>query len=80
MYLFCPGMDRTETMIFKHLYWPKIRYDIRKEVTNCDTFRRTKLSNKKYGKLPSKLAEEIPWNKLCVDIIQPYVICRKGKK
>ena len=30
--------------------------------------------------MPSKLAEEIPWNKLCVYIIGPYVKRRKGKK
>ena len=39
-----------------------------------------KWSNKKYSKSPSKLAEEIPWNKLCVDLIGPDVIRRKGKK
>ena len=29
-----------------------------------------------YGKLPAKEANEIPWNKLCVDIIGVYVIQR----
>ena len=38
-----------------------------------------KTFNKKYGKLPAKLAEETPWNKICVDIIGPYKICRKGR-
>ena len=28
----------------------------------------------KKGKLPAKLADETPWNKLCVDIIGPYII------
>ena len=67
-------MDITEAMIFQHLYWPDIRNAVWKEVTNCDTCERTKRSNKKYGKLPAKLAEEIPWNKLCLDLIGPYVI------
>ena len=31
-----------------------------------------KTVNKKYGELSSKLAEKIPWNKLCVDIMAPY--------
>ena len=35
--------------------------------------------NKKYGKLPAKLAEETLWNKLCVDLIGPYRIRIKGK-
>ena len=65
MYLLHPGMDRTEATISEHLYYPSIRNAIRREVTNCDTFQRTKRSNIKYGKLPAKEAMEIPWNKLC---------------
>ena len=36
-YLLCPGLDRTEVIIFQHLYWPGIRYAVQKEVTNCIT-------------------------------------------
>ena len=73
-------MNRTEAISRQHLYWPDIRDAVRKEVTNCDTCLRTKRSNKKYGKLRAKLAEEIPWNKICVDLILPNDIRRKGKK
>ena len=73
-------MDRTEAMICQHLDWPGIRNSVWKIVTNCDTYQHTKLSNKKYGKLTAKEAEKIPWNKLCVDIIGPYAIRRKGRK
>ena len=66
-------------MILQHLYWPGIRKSVQKEVTECDVYQRTKRSTKKNGKLPAKLAEETPWNKLCVDIIVPYKIYRKGK-
>ena len=45
-YLLHPEMDRTEAMIFQHLYWPDIRYAVQKEVNNCDTCQRTKRSNK----------------------------------
>ena len=62
-------MDITEAMVGQHLYWTDISDAVWKEVTNCDTYQSTKRSNKKYGKLPVKLAEEILWNKLCVDII-----------
>ena len=44
-YLLHPGTDRTEAMIRQHLYWPDIIYLAQKEVTNCDTFQRTKQSN-----------------------------------
>ena len=56
-YLLHPVMDRTETMILQNLYWPGIRDSIQKELNNCDTCQCKKLSDKKYGKLPSKLAE-----------------------
>ena len=39
-----------------------------------------KTVNKNYGKLPAKLAEETPWNKLCLDLIGFYNIRRKGRK
>ena len=38
-------MDGTEAMICQHLYWHGIRNSVQKEVTNCDTFQRKKLSN-----------------------------------
>ena len=38
-----------------------------------------KTANKKYVKLPAKIAEETPWYKLCVDIIVPYKIPQIGK-
>jgi hypothetical protein len=38
------------------------------------------LTNQKYGELPAKLAEENPWDTLCVDLAGPYKIERKGKK
>ena len=34
----------------------------------------------KYGKLPEKLAEIIPWETLCIHIIGAYKIKRKGEK
>ena len=79
-YLLHPEMDRTEVMILQHLYWPDIRNSVRREVTNCETWQRTKRSNIKYGTSPAKLDEEIPWNKLCVYLIGPYVIIRKVSK
>ena len=36
------------------------------------------VNKKKYGKLTANILEETLWNKLCVDIIFPYKIRRKG--
>ena len=30
--------------------------------------------------MPAKKDEEIPWNKLSVDLIFPFIVCRKLKK
>ena len=68
----------TEDMILQHLYWNGIRDTVMKELTNYDKCQHKKHSNKKYGKLPAKGSEKIPWNKLCVDLIGPYIIKRKG--
>ena len=64
------------------LPWGKYRYKhLPTGVANSpDIFQHTKRSNKKYGKLRAKLDEEIPCNKVCVDLIGPYFIRRKGKK
>ena len=35
---------------------------------------------KKYGEIPAKLAAETLWNKLYVDLVEPYKIRRKGKE
>ena len=40
------NMDRTEAIIFQHLYWPNIIYAAQKELTNGDTCQRTKLLKK----------------------------------
>ena len=69
-------MYRKEAIICQHLYWLGIREIVWKEVINCDTCQGTKKPNKN-GNLLSKEAEEMPRNKLCVDLIGPYVTRRK---
>ena len=59
-YILCPVIYRTDNMIFKHLHWSDIIDAVQKEGSNCDTFQCTKITNRKYGKLPAKLSEEIP--------------------
>ena len=73
-YILHTVMDRTEAIIIQHMYYPSIREAVRKEVTNGDTCKRTKRPKKKYGKFPDFQYEEIPWNKIFVDLIGPYVI------
>ena len=79
MYLLYPGLDQTEEMICQYFYFLVIREAVQKEFAGCDTCQHTKRSVKKYGKFSAKLADDTPWNKLCVDIIGPCKIRIKGK-
>ena len=75
-----PGINRTEERIGQHLWWPKMRDQITSFVKACPVCQRSKRKHKKYGTLPPKEAEATPWDKLCVDLIGPYKIRRKGKE
>ena len=48
--------------------------DVQKYCKKCSICQTSKVSKKKYGLLPAKEAETIPWNRLCVDLIGPYRI------
>jgi hypothetical protein len=79
-YLLHPGMVRTEETIRQHLYWPDMQDHVRQYIKVCDTCQRFKKQKKKYGHLPVKEAESVPWEKLCVDLIGPYTIKRENNK
>ena len=56
-----------------------MREHIGLHVKACPECQRNKCRQAKYGLLPPKVAEATPWDKLCVDLIGPYTIRRKGK-
>jgi transposase InsO family protein len=55
-----------------------MRNQITNYVQSCPTCQKNKRKVKKYGHLPPKTAEAVPWDKLCIDLIGPYKINRKG--
>jgi Integrase zinc binding domain len=69
-----PGINRTEETIGQHLWWPNMRDHITNDVKICPVCQRNKDDN------PPKEAEATPWDKLCVDLVGPYKIRRKGEK
>ncbi len=79
-YLGHPGINRTEESIAQHLWWPKMRSHITNSVSSCDSCQKNKRRNRKFGHLPEKEAEALPWDKMCIDLIGPYTIRRKGQK
>jgi hypothetical protein len=74
------GINITEESIGQHLWWPKMCSQITRYVQICPTCQRNKRKVKKYGWLPPKEAETKPSDKMCIDLIGPYKIRRKGKK
>ena len=74
-YLRHPGETRMEATLRQTLYWPTLRQDVHDLVSTCEKCQRCKKQQKKYGKLPAKVAESsIPWNRVCIDMIGPYTI------
>ena len=74
-----PGETRTENTISQYLTWVNLRKTVHEVCSTCHTCQISKRTKKKYGHLPEKEAEAIPWETLCVDMIGPYKIQRKGK-
>jgi len=67
-----PGQTRTEMTIGQHYYWKGMRTTIVDSVRKCGICQRTKHFPDKFGKLPVKSGELIPWHTLCIDLIGPY--------
>ena len=55
-----------------------MRQQVHEQIKRCHVCQVNKKQTKKYGHLPAKEAEFEPWDKLCVDLIGPYTIKRKG--
>jgi len=75
-----PGETRMENTVSQHLTWKGLRKTVHDVCTKCHTCQLTKRTKKKYGHLPTKEAETVPWDTLCVDLIGPYNIQRKNQK
>ena len=77
--LYHPGENRTDHTLRKHFHWKGLRTTVHYVCKKSPTRQRAKTTYQKYGKLPTKMAETNPWDTLCVDLIGPNRIPRKGK-
>ena len=76
-----PGISRTESTIRQHYTFRNLSQMVKDHVRKCPTCQTCKKSpGQKYVHVPVKTAEAEPWDKLCVDLIGPYSVKRKGKK
>ena len=74
-----PLETRTEHTLLQHFDWKGLCTTVHNVCKKCPTCLKAKTINQKYGKLSPKQAETNPWDTLCVDLIGPYTITRKGK-
>jgi len=74
-YTLChPGQDHTEETLRQHYTWKGMRHTVKAVCERCPTCQLNKPKNQKFGHLPAKVADEIPWDKLCIDLVGPYKI------
>ena len=69
-----PGSSRLASTIGHVMLWPGIQADAVNFTRTCSTCQKQKKTKVKYGHLPPKIAEGIPWQVLCVDLIGPYTV------
>jgi hypothetical protein len=73
-YLQHPGATRLEETLRKGM-----QNTISKYVKNCHKCQINKGHKHKYGKLPTKLVRQNPWEALCIDLIGPYTLKGQDK-
>ena len=72
-----PGVKRTAATIIQHLIWPGLYAEVEQYVSKCQACQLYKGQKKKYGHLPVKDVEVLPWKTVCVDLIGPYTVRNK---
>ena len=74
-----PGETRTELTIGQHYCWKGMRNTVQAVCSKCQQCQMHKKDLRKLGHLPPKTQEEIPWERLCIDLIGPYTIGQAKK-
>ena len=54
--------------------WPNLKSQVENWCKTCKRCQLAKKKTKKYGKLPAKVAEVIPWHNVQIDCIGPYTV------
>jgi hypothetical protein len=75
-----PGETRMELTIGQHYYWKNLRTTIKHVCGRCNVCQLTKPKLRKFGHLPEKQADVIPWKQVCIDLIGPYKIGSEKNK
>ena len=73
-YLQHPGISRLEETLIAVMYWPGLGADVKILVKSCKRCQKGKRRAWGYGKVPPKTPDQVPWRKICVDLIDPYTL------
>ena len=75
-----PGETRTELTMAQHYYWRDMRKTVKRVCSRCLACQLNKPKKAKKGKVPPKVAEAIPWQTVCIDLIGPYKFGKDEKE
>ncbi len=73
-YLCHPGQTRTEETIRLAFTWPTLRKTVKRYCRTCKLCQKNKKPVKKYGHLPPREPDTIPWSRVDVDLVGPYTV------
>ena len=79
-YLVHPGQARMEAMIRQAFIWPRLTQTVKSFCQTCRQCQLYKKSRKKYGQLPPKEAESVPWKQVNVDVVGPFTVRTSNNK
>jgi hypothetical protein len=65
-------------MIITHFLHQSLKQHIEHAVKSCDVYLRSKFPGMGYGELPPREAGLVPWNKVAVDLIGPWMTNVQG--
>jgi transposase InsO family protein len=72
LHLLHPGETRMELTMGQHYCWKGMRRTIQKVCKACSICKVQKVRTGKYGLLPPRDPQVVPWHTLCIDLIGPY--------
>eukprot|EP00957_Ditylum_brightwellii_P017268 1300969-Ditylum_brightwellii.AAC.1 len=79
-YLQHPGISRLEETQVAVMWWPGLRVAVRQHAKSCKRCQFGKQRKQKYGHIPPKIANQVPWQKVCVELICPYMLKGQDSK
>ena len=73
-----PGETCTLETTNQHFYWKNVHNTVKRVCSKCNLCQRTKRSQRKCSHAPVKIAEVVPWQTLCIDLIGPHELTAKN--